>query len=808
MLHSRARRRARLTVEALDERVVPAYAMTIDGDFPTFNVSQTSAGGVTTFTANGPGANVRVDELMIALTIENVVVTSGTGGGEDGSITWTADSANDYPSDFLGPLHSLTFRPGSDSTQGDVWLDSVSLPFNDNVNLTINTSVPAVDGDIHIANDARIVNAHSLTMNAGTGTIVWESANPLPTTDSGDVHINAAAFVNAAFGATLIANTGNLVFDAPIDVNSCDLTLSSLQGSVTLNQPVDDSGTLTLFGLSGIAINADIGTNAALDGLILAGGTANYGSRAITATNIQIAGDQVNLIYSTLSGTGDLTGDLEVGAFGALAPAGVGAIGSISLFGNLTIDGGGMYAVDVGATADQVNVGGDVFLQGAILTDGGGIGPLTAAGDVAIITPTGDVFGQFDNATLGTGLFLGGGPVQVTNYGPPAPGITIAQILPATGGVVSGADADGTTFTVKLTGPGQLIGFEDATNALNLIVTGGTIKSFLTVATKVNASDDVIKIGDVRITGSLGGFAAPTGSVTGAITATVTIKAISVLNALNSLTLGGVATDTTTIKALDWSAGINMPGVLSTIKVANNFVADVNAAALGKATVGLTLSSGFAGWNIANGIASITAGLIANMNLTANFVGTISVKGDSKRHLAGDVVTSTFTTLANDGNPKTNFGLKTLTVAGTVQSSSFNILAGNVKTVKVGRFLNSNLYLDYTAGAPFSTGTFNTANVFTLGSFTTTAATGKDATNPSNWAFANSQIAADTIVSVRLSGLRTGNGGNEFGIAFRTAGGSVQTKSADVNDPINLPLNANLTPGGSALAGDFFFLDL
>ena len=134
--------------------------------------------------------------------------------------------------------------------------------------------------------------------------------------------------------------------------------------------------------------------------------------------------------------------------------------------------------------------------------------------------------------------------------------------------------------------------------------------------------------------------------------------------------------------------------------------------------------------------------------------------------------------------------------------------SGNVKSVKVGRFLNSNLYLDYTAGATFSTGTFNTASTHTLGSFSTTAATGKDPTNPGNWAFANSQIAADTIKSIRLTGLRTGNGGNEFGIAFRTAGGSVQTKSADVDDPINLPLNTNLTPSAGALSGDFFFLDL
>lgn len=787
---------------------MPAYAMSIDGDFPTFNVAQTSSGGVTTFTATGPGANVRVDELMIALTIENVVVTSGTGGGESGSIDWSADSLNDYPSDYGGALHSLTFRTGSDSTVGDVTFDTVDLIFADNANLTIDTTQPAVNGDIHFDNDAEIINAHSLTLNAGTGAVVWESANPLPTTDSGDTHVIAASFVSGGFGSLLSTNSGDLVMDAAVDVNSNDLVLSSLLGSVVLNQPVDGPGALTLSAISDVKVNADIGAINGLDSLTFGAGTTKYGAHAITATSMFVQGDPINVVDAILSGTGDLTGDLDVSSFGAIAPGGVGAIGTISLFGGLTIESGGSYFLDVGATTDQINVGGDVTLQGAILASGGGIGPLSVAGDQPIITLTGDVIGQFFNAPLGAGLFLVGQPIQVTHYGPSGGNITIAQILPAAGGISTGADGDGTTYSVKLTGPGQLIAFEDATNALNLVITGSTVKSLLSLATKANASDDLVNVGAVQITGSLGGFTAPTGSVSGDIAATGTIKALAVFEALKSFAIGGAATDTTTIKATNWSADVVTPGVLSTIKVANSFVADVAATAVGKATVGLTLSGGFVGWNTANGIGSITAGRINNMNLTANFVGTITVKGDPKRHLAGDILASTFTTLGNDGNPKTRFGLKSLTVAGTVQASNFNILAGNVKTVKVGRFLNCNLYLDYSAGTPFSTGTFNTANVFTLGSFTTTAATGKDATNPSNWSFAGSQIAADTIVSVRLTGLRTGNGGNEFGIAFRTAGGSVQTKSADVADPVNVPLNANLTPSAGPLAGDFFFLDL
>ena len=124
----------------------------------------------------------------------------------------------------------------------------------------------------------------------------------------------------------------------------------------------------------------------------------------------------------------------------------------------------------------------------------------------------------------------------------------------------------------------------------------------------------------------------------------------------------------------------------------------------------------------------------------------------------------------------------------------------------VGRFVNSNLYLDYTPGATFNTGgTFDLPSAsFKLGKFTTTATTIGDLANPFNFAFSGSQVVADTIGTVRLSGLNTVNGGIAMGFKSRTAGGSIQTKTASGG----IPLNTNLTPAVGALAGDFFYLDV
>lgn len=795
--------RARLTVQPLEDRAVPAFTMTIDGDLATANVTaDTSVPGLTTFTATGTGANLSVADLTAALDVGDVVVTSGTGGNEAGSIAWVANTAEDQPPEYTGDLRSLTFRPGSNAAAGQVLFNGVILPFVDNVDLTIDTTLPPAAGNIRLLNDTRVENAHSLALDAGTAVVFWESGNTTATVGSGDFHVTAGAFVNQYDGVAVSADTGDLVFDAPIDLNSFSLGLVSQAGQVVLNQPVNGPGFLGLYGIGGVAVNAGIGTTTPLDQLTLTGGTTTYGTNTIRATDIVVGGNTFDGIDATLGGTGPLVGNVTVEFDGVLAPGGVGTVGTMPVTGTLTFNGG-TYAADLGgATADRVDVAGDVNLFTAILGSPDDTGTLTTTADVPIITLTGLVSGVFGNAPAGSGVVLGGDAIQVTSYDPPA--ITIARIPPVTGGVFGAADQDGTPYTARLTGPGTLTAFRDAADRLNLVASGTTTASSLMVTVKPNASDDLVVLGDVRVNGSLNKFTASGGVVNGNVAATGTIKAVSVYQAFGSLTLGGLATDATSVKADTWFAPITTAGVLSSLNVAKDFTGGVTATAVGTVKVGLTLGGSFPGWNVTNGIKSVSAGRIIDWAVTARFIGTLAAKGNRTAHLAGDILLADIHLTGNDGTVS-RYGLKTLTATGAVRFSTFDVQEGSVLSVRVGRFLDSNLYLDYTPTGPFDTGAFDSTGVFKLGTFTTTAATGTNPANPTNWAFANSQVAADTIGSVRLSGVRTDNALTPFGIKFRSAGGSVQVKSADVSDP-NLPLNTNLTPSGGPLAGDFFYL--
>jgi len=202
---------------------------------------------------------------------------------------------------------------------------------------------------------------------------------------------------------------------------------------------------------------------------------------------------------------------------------------------------------------------------------------------------------------------------------------------------------------------------------------------------------------------------------------------------------------------------------------------------------------------------SITAGAIQDLDLFANFLTTLTVTGNAAAGLAGYVTNSRFTLNGNSGPATGSFGLKTVVVKGNVLGSTFDVQEGNVGTFTVGRFNSSNLYLDYVPGATFDVGGFETPTAFKLGRFITTAITAGNPDLDLNWAFVGSQIAADTIGTVRLSGVDTDNTGTAFGIKFRTAAASVQTRTAG---PMALPLNKNLTAGALAQAGDFFLLDV
>jgi hypothetical protein len=253
------------------------------------------------------------------------------------------------------------------------------------------------------------------------------------------------------------------------------------------------------------------------------------------------------------------------------------------------------------------------------------------------------------------------------------------------------------------------------------------------------------------------------------------------------------------------SAVVNVTGPVTAI-VGTGDVLDLDLTALSVGSVSAakgTLGPVTNGWNVTNGIGLLKAGAIAGLNLTARNVGTVSVLGTPD--LAGKITGATFTLTGNDGSLG-KYGLKALTAAGTVEGSTFDVKAGNVGAVKVGRFVSSNLYLNYT---PSGAGGFNTGGAFgsagfKLASFTTTAVRTPDPNFAYNFAFQDSEIAADAIGTVTLSGVKTDNADVAFGVKVRKNGTVLVVKSGDDGFPEAL-LNQALSPNNPPI-DDFYFL--
>src|SRR5882757_7289335 len=64
-------------VEGLEERVVPAFDLTVGAGQATSDVSSISVLGTTTFTPTASGAFLNANDILTALNSGNVKVTSG-----------------------------------------------------------------------------------------------------------------------------------------------------------------------------------------------------------------------------------------------------------------------------------------------------------------------------------------------------------------------------------------------------------------------------------------------------------------------------------------------------------------------------------------------------------------------------------------------------------------------------------------------------------------------------------------------------------------------------------------------------------
>jgi hypothetical protein len=1004
--------RRHLWLRPLEGRLAPANNLTLT-DGPSANLSVLTSGTETLIRTLGPGAVLNVADLEQALAnpqVQQVTVSSAVGPGgtdaqEPGSIAYDGATASDLDLSAVGVGKTLLFQTaaGTNAT-GGITLNGVSIggapagPAGTWVKFdTSATNGDVVFGSGGVSFDGPAVG--DLNVSTGTGAFTYADGGGAPDAarvggwimvqaggqitlaNRDGLHAVPLLFIqgqSVALGTSLSSVSNTVVEGATTLTADVSLTATAANGDVSFGQPVDGHFGLTLSGAT-CELFGELGGTTPLASLAVRHGFTSFGPNPVLAGFVDqvVLGDASPGVPATLAGVAEIAANIVVNPGGRLDPGLPGTPGTMQVNGNVTFAGGDLV-LDLGPTCDLLHVLGNVTIAGGNLGGGAGSGHLTGPGDVQVLRYTGTLTGQFDNAPVGAAVQVGGDAVRVTNYGPAATGMTIAQIPAVAGGTYVGADADGTGLTAKLTGGGELVTAIDAGGGRFFVVRNSTPVSKLAITTRANASDDVAALSGLVVDGPLAGFTGPKVDVANQFrvlgsASTVVLRDL-VAPGPTGLELGGNDTDISSVTARDLTGPVRVPGVLSALK-ARNVAGDVTAAAAGKIQVGnaagsvtvagpvtsftaagafdgaltagdlgtfqagavagastvaltggqfplrsvivagdfdgtLTVPGGtiqsvavggaFAGsvstnhlikfragsldgdltmldipgfragvidsvtvtgaavgsmtakaigqvkagggaltirvpngnlgtvqfvgdatadidagfvqsvtaggtltglgpWDVPFGMRSLTAGALAGLDLTTAFVGILTVKGSRATGRAGDVTGCAF----HISGVNAVLGLTTVLATGTVRGTTFDVTGGGVGTMTVGRFIDSNLYVDYTPAGAFNTGGAFGSGGGTIQRFTTTAPPSADPTGPSDWAFAGSQIAAPQLGTIRLSGVRTANGGTAFGIKCHTGLGGVQAKAAD--DPA-LPLNTGLLAQPAAQAGDFFYL--
>jgi fibronectin-binding autotransporter adhesin len=323
----------------------------------TYNRGTTITAGTLQLGNGGTSGSIAgdvVDNGVLAFNRSDIVpsggVISGTGSvTQAGSGTTVLTGASTYSGGTT--ITAGTLQLGNGGTSGSITGDVV-----DNGALAFNRSDSATFGGV-------ISGSGSVTQ-AGTGTTVLTGGN----TYSGGTTITAGT-LQLGNGGTSGSITGNVVNNGALAFNRSDsVTFSGvISGSGSVTQA--GSGTTTLTGS-----NAYSGTTTVQAGTLLVDGNQ---SAATGLTTVQSG--------ATLGGNGTLGGDVVVASGGALNPGDMGAVGALTVNGNLTLNSGaalnyqfGRANTPGGALNDLTTVNGNLTLGGALnvsTTSGGSFGP-------------------------------------------------------------------------------------------------------------------------------------------------------------------------------------------------------------------------------------------------------------------------------------------------------------------------------------------------------------------------------------------------------------------------------------------------
>lgn len=783
-------------------------------------------GGSVTLSNMNLGLLTPVDDVTVTGT--NVGISNATiNSSRDISITGTDISTNSVTLlagrnlSVAGPLTIGNFLDaeavgavsftGSVNGNADLILSAGStLTFGQNIGATTPlSSLNILQGDMELGTH----NLSSSQVIVGQPFSLIEATLGLTGTLTGNVNVNATG--NLAPGGLGTVGTMNVI--GSVSFNGGDLAVDF--GAGTFDQLIASS----VFIGAGSQLGGGLGTGQAPPLAIVVntspGNIFGTFENAPAGTPVLVGTDAVTATYTTNQVL--ITPFVPVGGATAVA---VGVDADATGFKAVLVGGGqvitgtdwqgqqfvvarnttALSALTVVTTANAS--GGVVEFPGGVLVSG----PLAKfyAPTINIGTQfrvlgavTSAVFRDFLNSDGATGLQFGGVPAQLTSisarnlFGSVKVGSTLSSLKVAR--------ALGTSLGVPFPQPSTV-------SAPKIVK-----------VTALSAATDFVSaagIGTIAVVRDLFGNVTGTGlaaltarNMTGDVTITGAVLSLKTTETYNGTITAGTVTK---FQAAGGVADIRSAGAIGSITGKGELplqlelsATSVGAIKVDAALIGDGASDG-PDWNVTNGIASLTAGSIADLDVKAKFIGAISVKGYSPIGLSGDILSSNFTLTGNNG---TGSALTTMTAKGNVKNSRFDIQDGNVGAVTVGRFYSSQLYLNYTPGADFTVGSFGTKK-HTLTSFKTTAVPTIDPNHPLQWAFKDSEIAASSIGAVTLSGLKTDNGGNGFGIKTQGGATTVIVLKADVTNDPDLKLGVALTPDKNppytALAGDFFFVNV
>jgi hypothetical protein len=354
-------------LECLEDRLAPAFTMTVGTAQPTANVSMTVNGTTTTFAATGTGAFLNTADLTTALNGGDVVVNSGSAGTEAGNIT----IANAITSPTTA-AHAVSFNSGTGTDLvGDIDVNADisaapggALPLNVQATGTLN-----LNGNL----------------NAGSGTVELQGTNGGVAQTSGHIvtttgilAVSVAAHVGAlgaplhtAAGTFGVFSGGRGVFVANasaaltvgfvdpsrglnVGVSATGPVSLTTSGNLTVSQPVTATGAAaTLTGAGALTVNAAVtGNSAAVDG---GGGADTFTVTATGATPLALDGKGGGDTYTV--DVGSLLGKVRV------APSASGGTNTVVVHGPPTAAAFTVTATAVTFGTQEVDYGGVERLQ-------------------------------------------------------------------------------------------------------------------------------------------------------------------------------------------------------------------------------------------------------------------------------------------------------------------------------------------------------------------------------------------------------------------------------------------------------------